>query len=217
MMHGEEETLFEESVDVDSERWGLDFVEARQARLKQQERSKFDADFKELLDLKSSTGRLMFAFVRRELKAFHLDKLYREAYVLNEAYVRAIATISKGIIIRDSSAWLRGTMFRIVRELSREHQKTVSLEENLLENRSIVSPEELQNELARLIWAFQFLPPKDQELLHMKVVENLSWQEIREAWRMKGHGDYLEATLRKRKERALIRLRKKYHALSLSD
>lgn len=208
-MCGEEETLFDKSADTDSERWGLD------AGLEQQER--FDADFKEFLNPKSSTGRLMFAFVGRELRAFRLSSLYRESYVLNEAYIRGRNTIQKGGTIRHSGAWLRGTAFRIIRELSREHQKTVSLQESFLENQPVISTEELQSDLATLRMAFQLLPLEDQELLYQKIVEDVSWREIRETLRLRGYGDFSEATLRKRKERALIRLRKKYHTIRPSE
>jgi hypothetical protein len=53
----------------------------------------------------------------------------------------------------------------------------------------------------------------DQRLLNLKIVEGRAWSEIRVILREEGYGDYKEFNLRKRKERALIRLRKKYHAL----
>lgn len=76
-----------------------------------------------------------------------------------------------------------------------------------------VSPEDLEDDLAMLRIAFQMLDSEDQKLLNLKIVEERSWREIREILNLAGGGDCSEPALRKRKERALIRLRKKFHAL----
>jgi DNA-directed RNA polymerase specialized sigma24 family protein len=199
---------------VDSLQSDLDPVKLQQLEQIQQERLRFDAEFLELLDSGSSSGRLMFAFVRRELRNFHLDRLYREAFVLNTAYIRGVERIATGEIIQNPSAWLRGTTYRIIRELRREQQKTCPLEEDIPEAQpSTISLEDVKDDFATLRMAFQMLPPQDQRLLHLKIVEERSWREIREILKLEGRGDHTEVTLRKRKERALIRLRKKYHAI----
>jgi len=191
---------------------GLNIGVSEQAR-NAEARITFDKEFSDFSNPQSIKGRVIFASIRRVLRQFRLHKLYDEAFLLNEAYIRAIACIRRGLEIRNASAWLRGTIFRIVRELSREQQRTIPLEETFWDIHTIVSPDEdLQDELLRLSTAIQLLSLQDQELLQMKVVENLSWTEIREIWKTRGYGDCAEATLRKRKERALSQLRKIYYA-----
>lgn len=196
----------------------LDPVFLEKAEVVQQERLRFDTEFLELQNPESSSGRLLYVFVSRELRRFHLDSNYREAFILNEAYIRAIQRIATGEVIRIPSAWLRSTAFNIIRELSREHQNAVSkstpLEEDSPEaQQPTASPEDLEDDFATLRIAFQMLAPRDQRLLNLKVVEEHSWREIREILKLEWGKDYTEAALRKRKERALIRLRKRYHAI----
>lgn len=176
----------------------------------------FNTEFPELLDSRSSSGRLLYVFVRRTLQAFHLSGTYKEAFVLNETYLRGISQIHKGEVIKNLPAWVRKTAYNVVRELKRDQQKAVPFEEHqhvLEADQSSISSEDLEDDLATLRMAFQLLDPQDQKLLNLKVVEGLSWREIREILYREGRGDHTESVLRKRKERALLRLRKKYHAI----
>lgn len=174
----------------------------------------FLTDFAELLNPNSSSGRLMFAFTRRTLRAFSLECSYREAYVLNEAFLRGLRQIREGYIILNPQAWLRSTSYNIIRELKREQQKLVPFQDYMLEGKELDVPSaDLEDDLATLRLALQMLDPSDQRLLNLKIVEGLSWKQIRDVLRQEGFGDHDEAKLRKRKERALIRLRKKFHAL----
>ncbi len=177
-------------------------------------RHQFDAEFLDLQDPRNSSGRLIYVFIRRSLFAFHLRGSYTEACILNEAYVRGIRLIDQGQIIRNPAAWLRQTGYNIIRELHRDRARMCPFEEYLAE--LLPLPEVLertQDDIATLRLAFQMLDSKDQDLLNLKIVQELSWKEIREALRLKGIGDCAEDVLRKRKERALIRLRKKFHSL----
>jgi DNA-directed RNA polymerase specialized sigma24 family protein len=178
------------------------------------ERRKFENDFLELQDSHSSSGRLMYVLVRRSLWQFHLQGIYSEACILNEAYIRGCELIGRGEVIRNSGAWLKQTAYNIVREWSRYERKSVPLEEHLLADlQDFRSPEVLKDDLMTLRLAFQMLDAKDQQLLNLKICEGLSWKEIQERLQLQGQGHLTEALLRKRKERALTRLRKKFHAL----
>lgn len=180
----------------------------------QEERCKFDAEFLDLQNPRSSSGRVMYVFVRRNLRAFHLSETYRESFVLNEAYIRGIKLISEGTVIRTVPAWLRSTSYNIIRELSRELQKSVPLEEHTLTvEQPWVPLEELEDDLATVRMALSLLDPQDARLLNLKIGEGRSWKEIRDILRLEGWEDLTEEVLRKRKERALIKLRKKYHTL----
>jgi DNA-directed RNA polymerase specialized sigma24 family protein len=179
-----------------------------------EERRKFEDDFLELQNSRSSSGRLMYVMVRRSLWQFHLLGIYSEACILNEAYIRGCELIARGEIIRNPEAWLKQTAYNIIREWSRYERKSLPLEEHLLPDlQDSVLPEVLEDDLGTLRLAFQMLETKDQQLLNLKICNGLSWKEIQEMLQLQGQGHLTEASLRKRKERALARLRKKFHAL----
>jgi RNA polymerase sigma factor (sigma-70 family) len=176
--------------------------------------------FKELFNSKNSSGRLMYVFVRQMLRQFQLDGSYSEAYILNEAYLRGVKRIQEGKVIYNASAWLKSAARNIVRELARNRQKLASWDSDFLvqlEQKPTEDwSEELANDTITLETAFQLLDPLEQKILNLKIVDELSWCEIQGILRIEGYGDFTEAVLRKKKERALTRLRKKYHALKSS-
>lgn len=168
----------------------------------------------ELLDRDSSSGRLLMAFIARTLRQFHLEQSYSLSYVFNESFIRGLQKIAAGESIRNPSAWLRSTAYRIIQELSRDQNKSVPFEDQMLEGDvSLPALSDLQDDLRTIRLALQLLDPDDQKLLTLKIVEKRTWQEIQAILRAEGSSDCSEAVLRKRKERALIRLRKKFHAL----
>lgn len=169
----------------------------------------------ELLNHNSSSGRLLYAFVRRNLRVFHLNDYFSEAAILNEALIRAVLVTRKGTVIRELPPWLRSTSYNIIREKNRFRQRFVSLEAQIdLVEEVGFQPEEIEEDLRYIQAAFEMLEPKDQRLLTLKVVEGRSWQEIHAIFKSEGRCNCSIAALRKQKERALVRLRKKFHALS---
>lgn len=168
----------------------------------------------ELLGSNSSSGRILYAFVRRNLSVFHLNDDFSEAAILNEALIRAVSAALRGTVIRDLSAWLRTTAYNIIREKARDRRKFVSLETQSEQVEQIqCQPEDIEEDLSFIQAAFGLLDPRDQRLLSLKIVQGLSWQEIHDIFNAEGYGHCSIATLRKQKERALVRLRKKFHAL----
>lgn len=178
---------------------------------------KFLEDFRALQDSKNPDARLMYAFVRRALRAYHLEGSYREAYVLNEALLRGVQKIREGKLIHNSEAWLRSTCWNIVRELSREQKKTIPLEETIEVEQPAAPSEGLEDNQIIAGQAYRLLDEMEQRLLTLKIVEDRPWSEIREILRAEGHGDHQLSSLRKRKERALTKLRKQFYALQPSD
>lgn len=169
----------------------------------------------ELLCYNTSSGRLLYAFVRRNLRAFHLQDYFSEAAILNEALLRAVSSVRKGKTIRDLSAWLRSTAYNIIREKHRFGKKFVPLDHQLdFVEQVELHPEEVEAELTYMQVAFGMLDAKDQQLLTLKIVEGRSWEEIHAILVAEGQRDCRIATLRKQKERALVRLRKKFHAIN---
>jgi len=177
---------------------------------------RYDEEFSELLCPQSSSGRLLFVFIALTLRAFHLQSLYNEAYSLNESYIRGALFLGRGGEIRILSAWLKKTCYHIIRELHREQQRTQPLDDYLLDTQvSPIAPESIEAELISLREAFKLLEPEDQLLLNLKITHGLPWKKIREIFKQEDLGDFTEQALRKRKERALIRLRKHYHAMTV--
>lgn len=167
-----------------------------------------------LLCSNSSSGRLLYAFVRRNLGAFHLEGDFCEAAILNEALMRAVTATRRGIVIQDLPPWLRATAYNIIREKSRDRKKLVSLESEVDRVEQIeFQAEDIEEELSFIQAAFGMLDARDQQLLTLKVVQGLSWQKIHDIFSAEGQRNCSIQALRKQKERALIRLRKKFHAL----
>ncbi len=76
------------------------------------------------------------------------------------------------------------------------------------------SIEEIDEEFfKRIKLAFERLEPEEKEILLLKTVENLSWKEIKSYLDLQGRKTQAESTLRKRKERALKRLRDIFNSL----
>lgn len=184
-------------------------------------RRALETDFCDLLDPKSSSGRLIYAFARRCIQQFHLTGHFQEAYVINEAYQRTIKAHDQGESIRNLAAWLKTLIYRICYEETRKRQRCVSIEQvPEVEDRTI-SIEQLIEDFAAyergLQVVMQDVEKIDRVILILKVIEDLSWKEIRTVLRQEGFGDHSEANLRKRKERLLIRLRKRYHSFKFDS
>jgi DNA-directed RNA polymerase specialized sigma24 family protein len=183
----------------------------------------FNVEFTDLLHPKSSTGVSTFAFVRRYLAQFHLQNAFSEAYVLNEVYIRAHRTIvSKDTPILHVTAWVKSTAYNVVRELKRERSHLPIDEETMGETMgetfSYAKPdteETLEQDLLLLHKALNELNSEDRRLIELKIIQDLSWQEIHVILVQEGSNTEL-STLRKRKERAIARLRKTYHRLNPS-
>lgn len=60
--------------------------------------NEFCKEFLRVTDSETPSGRALFAFIRTQLKCFHLADYYSEHYILNEVYIRGQ---SKSEEIRD--------------------------------------------------------------------------------------------------------------------
>ncbi len=184
----------------------------------QQERMAFDTQFAELTNRNSDNGRILFAFTRRILIQFKQSRAYSEAYIINEAYIRGVKLINKGGVILNLYPWLRSTAYNIVRELSRGRNKFTELNEEVISTSqdSLLSDEDIDDELLTIKLAYKLLTPEEQQLLHFKIVERYSWSQIRGIMESQGGKIPSESALRKRKERALANLRRIYLELKES-
>ena len=176
--------------------------------------SEFDLSIRTILDERSPTFTSLRSAISRWLKQFRLEKSFGEYYIINEAYIRGENAIrKKGIQIKNPSAWMRATCYNIIRELSRKESRYYSLLSDPIDESQTNNPKDsfnLDQELMRVKLSFQMLDDEDQEILNLKVVQGLSWSEISEEMNLRGI-QLTNSALRKRKERALKRLREHYH------
>jgi DNA-directed RNA polymerase specialized sigma24 family protein len=163
----------------------------------------------------------MLAFIKRSLAQFNLSNSYTPTWVINEAYMRGIKLLATGEQIEKPLAWIRATAYNIIREQSRELRRFSQFDESMIEshvNCSLTVFEEIEEELfERISLAFEKLEPNEKEILILKMIKDLSWKEIKLRLFLQGKAVENEATLRKRKERALKRLRSIYHSLELQN
>lgn len=180
----------------------------------------FEIEFIELLNPYSPSSRSLFSFIRAKLKQFRLFSYYTEAYIINEAYIRAFDAVTiQNKIISSPLAWIRTTSYNLIRELNRSACRDRSKEESFLDllivsqSSQYVSEDEISNDIENIRIAFKELEPEEKRLLYLKVVKGLSWQEINN---LMTDSNSSETVLRKRKQRALKRLRHIFHAVESS-
>jgi DNA-directed RNA polymerase specialized sigma24 family protein len=180
----------------------------------------FESGFKVLLNPNSRDALALYSSLRSQLQRFHLDSLYSENYVLNEAYLRARQCLMKGGTIRNPYAWIRGASRLIIRELSRAQKRVVHREDDAPVFQDLVAhdwdfgeDEGATANQAVVREAFSTLSHMEQRILSLKVVEERPWKTIREVLRSEDLGDHSEAALRQKKKRSLDKLRKAYYAL----
>ncbi|MEL7034597.1 MAG: sigma-70 family RNA polymerase sigma factor [Cyanobacteria bacterium J06592_8] len=193
----------------------------------QQSQSDFETEFLELLNPNSSDGRSILVFIRSRLIQFNLQKAYSEMCILNEVYVRAVNKIKQGEIIKIPHAWIRATAYNYIRELSRDWHKVAHLEDpqhyheysSVLEDiepyfLSFIRQEELKLQQTLIRKAFEQLSSSEQQLLHLKIIQGLSWKQIQD---LDEYQNCSLVGLRKRKQRVLEKLHKIYHFLDDSS
>ena len=177
---------------------------------------KFNETFGEIVDKESSSARSLFPFIRSKLNQFALGRRYDEVAILQEVYVRTIRKIYEGREITNHYAWIRSVAFHYIQELNRKNKRHLSLDDSMPE---VEAPGNnidelfLSDEAKKIRRAFLALSPEDQLLLSLKSVQDLSWREIQKIWTERGYGAIDLPALRKRKERALSRLRRSYHTI----
>jgi RNA polymerase sigma factor (sigma-70 family) len=175
----------------------------------------FCKDFAALLNPGYPSAVSLAFYIRRTLRQFNLLSV-TEFDVLTEVFLRAynLIVLGGGVVIRYPAAWVRRTAFNHIRELSRDQKRFTPLEIDI-PSEAASSPIDhliLQADIAILKRALQSLDPDEQRLLTLKIIDELSWAEIRILLAGEGQ-NFSEDALRKQKERALKHLRRIYHAL----
>jgi DNA-directed RNA polymerase specialized sigma24 family protein len=154
-------------------------------------------------------GALLHAFIRRTLINYRLIAIYCERDILNETFIRGSNTIRQGKKIVNLQPWIRGTCLNVIREISRREQQTESYEdyEPADPSPSTLDLMAFDEELTILQQKLQNIHPIDQIILDLKVVKGYSWDKVSQMLETEGFGSFTVGSLRKRKERAMKRLR----------
>lgn len=149
--------------------------------------------------VQNSIGNYLFRF---NLVSYHsIDE------VIDECWLRYARAKAKNKTIPNLDAWMRLTGFNIVREWSRIRSKSVPLVQDIQASlKDELTSIEQAETYRSLHEAMSQLSPENQELLHLRFFEGLPWESIAQSMMDRGQA-VAAATLRKRAERAIKKLR----------
>jgi len=148
--------------------------------------------------------------VQAELNRYGLARSESASDVLHIALLRGKKTIDNGKIIPNPSAWLRLTCRYVIKEKKRGSQREAqfdSVDSIAAQPSEDIAENAYSGKYSALAKELQRLSDDDRELLTLKVVHELSWEEIQIRLVDMGYPKYSLAALRKRKSRAVQRLR----------
>jgi DNA-directed RNA polymerase specialized sigma24 family protein len=173
-------------------------------------------------DPSSSCGRIsggiLYAFIRRTLKAYNLSSIYTENDILHEVFIRGLEAQNTGKTIINLQAWIRGVSLNVIRELSRKEKHTYPIKDwqdfAAIEQ---LDSMEVNQEIKSIQQALQTLQPIDQAILMLKVVEGHPWEKVIQILQDKTGQSFAITALRKRKQRALDLLRKRVSLESIAS
>ncbi|MFQ4139900.1 RNA polymerase sigma factor [Nodosilinea sp. PGN35] len=187
------------------------------------ETQQFNRDVQFLLKPNNPHARSLLAFIKRTIHQFGLQAHITEIDIFVEAYLRGVRyTQHNQEHIRQPKAWMRRTAYNIIRECKRDRQRysAVAFDE-LMEQAPTPEPgaaavddQAIDRAITSVLQALEALSPGDRNLIQWKVVEGLTWSEVQARLRAAGEERVSQATLRKRGQRALERLRRAYHIFS---
>ncbi|MDB9524511.1 sigma-70 family RNA polymerase sigma factor [Oscillatoria sp. CS-180] len=185
----------------------------------EEEQDCFDQAIESILGKENPAAYSVFTAIKRTIRQFKLD--VEPHGLLFDAYLHGKKALQQGKEIRNPKAWLKGTAYNLAREKHRKRKKTYAYAPELMEvmfSDEDDSPMEraiLEEEILAVFQAVHQLQeekPDIYRLIHQRVVEELSWQEIQSIYtRENGGQDISEATLRQRFSRGRKYLRSIFH------
>ena len=151
--------------------------------------------------------------ITRLLRQFRLSGTYDAKDIISEAYARGIDKIEEGTTIKIPLAWLRRTCLNVIREFKKKQAKAdkpkldgdaCSLGGEAMEQLL------LDEDMKAIRVAFERLSLEDQNILHVRIFQGLSWREVSKQLERSDTTPVSIGTARQRGSRALIRLRQHY-------
>jgi len=185
----------------------------------------FDQAIEEILGKNNPAAYSVITAIERIVRQFKLDI---EAHsLLFDAYLCGKKALQQGKEIRNPQAWLKGTAYNLAREKFRKKKKTHAYSPDLID---VLFPDEANSPLdsaiieEEILAVFQAVCQLREEkpeifvLIHQRVVEGLSWQEIKMIHERENEGEGItEATLRQRFSRGRKYLRSIFHEVVLAQ
>lgn len=187
------------------------------------ETQQFNRDVQFLLKPNNPHARSLLAFIKRTIRQFELQGYVTEIDIFVEAYLRGVRyTQQRQEHIHQPKAWMRHTAYNIIRECKRDrlHYSTLAFDELMGQGAAdttsspTVDDAAITNAIDSVLQAFEALSVGDRNLIQWKVIEGLSWQQVQTRLVGEGEDRCSQATLRKRGQRALERLRRAYHTFN---
>lgn len=186
------------------------------------ETQQFNRDVQFLLKPNNPHARSLLAFIKRTIHQFGLQVYITEIDIFVEAYLRGVRyTQQNQEHIRQPKAWMRRTAYNIIRECKRDRLRySAAAFDELMDQGpaeaegpvpGAVDEETIGNAVNAVLQALEALSPGDRDLIQWKVVEGLTWPQVQTRLVAAGGDRVSQATLRKRGQRALERLRRAYH------
>jgi DNA-directed RNA polymerase specialized sigma24 family protein len=185
------------------------------------ETQQFNRDVQFLLKPNNPHARSLLAFIKRTIRQFELQGYVTEIDIFVEAYLRGVRyTQQRQEQIHQPKAWMRSTAYNIIRECKRDrlHYSALAFDELMEQGHgadttspSAVDDDAITNAINSVLRVFEALSVGDRNLIQWKVIDGLSWQEVQTRLVAEGEDRSSQATLRKRGQRALERLRRTYH------
>jgi hypothetical protein len=164
----------------------------------------------------------LFPLTERWLQQFGLSSQVASSTILLEAYMRTYREILKGKNIERFPAWFNQKSFEIIREYSGKSKYKKSLEQQFFQQRnqqpeSSINPTDTEHpNIGELLRLLEALTGEELEILSLRIVQGLSWSDVREEWIRDGNSEVAAETLRQKGELALNRLRKIFDEAYLS-
>jgi DNA-directed RNA polymerase specialized sigma24 family protein len=186
------------------------------------ETQQFNRDVQFLLKPNNAHARSLLAFIKRTIHQFGLQVYITEIDIFVEAYLRGVRyTQQNQEHIRQPKAWMRRTAYNIIRECKRDRLRySAAAFDELMHQEpaeadgaapGAVDDEAIGQAINAVLQALEVLSPGDRNLIQWKVVEGLTWTQVQTRLVAEGEDRVSQATLRKRGQRALERLRRAYH------
>lgn len=179
-------------------------------------RKHFDHAVQALFDSNNPESITFCASITRTLRQHRLSGTYDTKDIIAEAYARSVVKIEEGTLIQIPLAWLRRTCLNVIREFKREQTK---IDKPKLDGDGCSFGGEaiekilIDEDLQAIRFALKKLSREDQQILHIRIVEGLSWQEIGERLAGVSASPIRTGTARQRGSRALLRLRQHYESI----
>ncbi|MEM9218416.1 MAG: sigma-70 family RNA polymerase sigma factor [Cyanobacteria bacterium P01_F01_bin.150] len=164
--------------------------------------------------------RQLLLFIKRTLLQFRLDQEYSPADILGESYFRIVVKIRSGEIVHNLPAFFNRTSFNVIREKNKTRSRKEKIDtrhiainhEILYPNLELYSSQYKNEEVESLQIALNQMSQDDLDILILRIVKGLSWAEVRENY-LENNQDISVASLRKRGNRALAKLRQSFFAV----